>query len=104
MTAAAGFRRLYQGSRPKIRFRIDGRPAEALSGDTVLTALRLNGAVARTSEFGDGPRAGFCLMGACQDCWISMGDGRRVRACETPVEDGMDLITTLPGESQWPGV
>jgi D-hydroxyproline dehydrogenase subunit gamma len=62
-----------------------------LQGDTLLTALLLAGAHLRHSEFGDGPRAGFCLMGACQDCWVSLADGRRVQACTTMAEDGMAL-------------
>jgi len=37
------------------------------------------------------PRAGFCLMGACQDCWVALTDGRRLRACTTLAEDGMAL-------------
>jgi len=43
------------------------------------------------------PRAGFCLMGACQDCWVHLSSGQRVRACSTLAEDGMALIDTLPG-------
>lgn len=103
MSAPTGFRRLVPGNRRTIRFSIDGKPVQALAGDSVLTALRINAAPARTSEFGDGPRAGFCLMGACQDCWVTLKDGRRLRACETPVEDGMNIITALPSETQWPG-
>jgi NADH dehydrogenase/NADH:ubiquinone oxidoreductase subunit G len=41
------------------------------------------------SEFGDGPRAGFCLMGACQDCWVAVEGMGRVRACTTLAQDGM---------------
>ena len=37
----------------------------------------------RRHEFSDEARAGFCLMGACQDCWVWLADGRRVRACTT---------------------
>jgi predicted molibdopterin-dependent oxidoreductase YjgC len=47
----------------------------------------------RTLEFNGEDRAGFCLMGACQDCWVRLGDGRRVRACTTRVSDGMAIET-----------
>jgi len=57
----------------------------------LLTALLLAGGHLRQSEFADGPRAGFCLMGACQDCWVTLADGRRFRACTTLAEDGMAL-------------
>ena len=43
-------------------------------------------------------RAGFCLMGACQDCWVWLADGPRVRACTTPVAEGMHVLTHAPPE------
>lgn len=73
-------------------FSINGRPARGLLGDTVLTALLLNGGKLRTSEFGDGARAGFCNMGACQDCWIALEDGSRLRACSAFIEEGMRVV------------
>ena len=87
------FRRLAETDRAPIRLTVDGQAVAALAGDTVLTALLTVGRRARSSEFGDGPRAGFCLMGACQDCWVTLGDGRRARACTTPAEDGMAVTT-----------
>ena len=90
---APQFRRLAESDRPRIRFVIDGRSCEALAGDTLLTALLTNGRRLRTSEFGDGPRAGFCLMGACQDCWVALDDGTRLRACTSFVAEGMRIVT-----------
>ena len=75
---------------------IDGKPVQALQGDTVLVALLSVGDHLRTSEFTDGHRAGFCLMGACQDCWVWTGGGERLRACSTAVTEGMDLRTSPP--------
>jgi NADH dehydrogenase/NADH:ubiquinone oxidoreductase subunit G len=92
MTASQFFR-LAERDRAAIRIVIDGRPCEALAGDTVLTALLTNGRRLRASEFGDGPRAGFCLMGACQDCWVALEDGTRLRACTSFVGDGMRIVT-----------
>ena len=66
-----------------------GRPLAALAGDTLLTALLCNGVALRRNEFDGGLRAGFCNMGACQDCWVVLEDGSRTRACTTEVEDGM---------------
>jgi predicted molibdopterin-dependent oxidoreductase YjgC len=91
-TAQAGrFRRLAESGRRRIQLTVGDGRIEAMEGDSLLTALLLAGQHLRQSEFGDGPRAGFCLMGACQDCWVSLCDGRRVRACTTPAEDGMVL-------------
>ena len=84
--------RLRDAVRPRITLRLDGAPIEAQRGDTLLTALLAAGAGhLRESEFGDGPRAGFCLMGACQDCWVVVEGLGRVRACATLAEDGMEV-------------
>ncbi|MNT80018.1 hypothetical protein D3C72_2194240 [compost metagenome] len=64
----------------------------------MLTALLLAGDRLRTTLGADAPRAGFCLMGACQDCWVQLAGGQRLRACSTLAEDGMALVDALPGE------
>jgi len=84
--------RLRDADRPRIMLTLEGRPVEAQQGDTLLTALLAAGAGhLRESEFGDGPRAGFCLMGACQDCWVMVEGRGRVRACTTLAEQGMEV-------------
>ncbi len=85
--------RLLDQDREAIALSVDGQEVAAKRGDTVLTAILAAGLGAvRRSEFGDGPRAGFCWMGACQDCWISVeGLGTR-RACTTPAEPGMRVV------------
>lgn len=88
------FRRLAETGRARLAITIDGEPVEALAGDTVLTALLAHGRRVRVAEFGGQPRAGFCLMGACQDCWVRLADGRRLRACTSFAEAGMALETT----------
>lgn len=85
--------RVDEAHRATVSFWIDGQPATALAGDTLLTAILLNGRRLRSSEFGDGPRAGFCNMGACQDCWIAFEDGTRTRACGEFVAEGMRVVT-----------
>jgi predicted molibdopterin-dependent oxidoreductase YjgC len=92
--------RLAERDRAKVRFLFDGEMRAALAGDTVLTAMLASGPALRRSEFGDEPRAGFCLMGACQDCWVWQEEGPRIRACTTSVADGMRLLTAPP--ETWP--
>lgn len=87
--AACRFVRLAETDRPKVTIFHDGRPLAALAGDTLLTALLCHGVALRRSEFGDGMRAGFCNMGACQDCWVAFEEGTRARACTTEVREGM---------------
>lgn len=79
--------------RASIGFVLDGQPHKALAGDTVLTAVLTHRAQLRISEFSGQPRAGFCMMGACQDCWISTEQGQRLRACGTLIEEGMRLVS-----------
>ena len=88
--------RLAERDRPTVPFTLDGRPAQALAGDTVLTAVLTQATQLRESEFSATPRAGFCMMGACQDCWIMTAHAGRVRACSTFIEAGMVLTTGAP--------
>jgi predicted molibdopterin-dependent oxidoreductase YjgC len=100
MTQTQRFLRLAETDRAPVRLRIDGQLAQALEGDTLLVALLTNVARLRYSEFGDGARAGFCLMGACQDCWVWTERGERLRACTTPVSADLAILTTEP-ERTW---
>ncbi|MDN7585749.1 (2Fe-2S)-binding protein [Burkholderia seminalis] len=89
----AQFVRIAERERAAVAFTLDGRPAQALAGDTVLTAILVAQRRVRVSEFSGQPRAGFCLIGACQDCWVRTEAGARVRACSTPIADGMRIVT-----------
>ena len=84
----AGFR-----DRPRLTCRIDGRPADVHAGDTVLTAILSLRRHLRAADLSEERRAGFCLMGACQDCWVGLDDGTPIRACTTLVEAGMAIVT-----------
>lgn len=94
------FVRLAETARQAVTIRVDGKPVQALLGDSVMVAVLTAGGHLRESEFGDGHRAGFCLMGACQDCWVWTADGERLRACSTPLTEGMDISTRQP-EMTW---
>ncbi|WJS85396.1 (2Fe-2S)-binding protein [Paracoccus sp. TOH] len=92
--------RLAETGRAPVAFRFDGRDMTGLMGDTVLTAILTGAGSLRPAEFGPERRAGFCLMGACQDCWIWAEDGARLRACSTPLAAGMRLLSEAP--RGWP--
>ena len=87
------FVRLGAQGRTSIRLTIDGREAHALEGDTLMVALLSNTGQLRRSEFGPEVRSGFCLMGACQDCWVQLETGERLRACTTMLVPGMHVRT-----------
>ncbi|MBC2679019.1 (2Fe-2S)-binding protein [Pseudomonas baltica] len=89
------FKRLAELDRPSVPFTLDGQAVSGLAGDTLLTAVLTCADHVRGSDFSAQARAGFCLMGACQDCWVRLGDGRRVRACATPLEAGMQVDRDL---------
>ncbi len=75
-----------------VSFSIDGHTVTAHAGDTVLSALLLHTTHVRNFEFAAGNRAGFCLMGACQECWVRLAGGGRVRACTTLLSDGLAVV------------
>lgn len=85
--------RLADTGRAPVSFMLDGTPCRALEGDTVLTAILTQRRALRASDFKGEPRAGFCLIGACQDCWIRTEEGDPLRACSTTIAAGMRLIT-----------
>lgn len=94
--------RVAEFDRAPVTIEIDGQPAQALAGDSVLVAVLTSKSSLRQADFGGGDRAGFCLMGACQDCWMWTADGARLRACTTPVTEGLRVITTTAGMQPWP--
>ncbi|GAB3626793.1 Hydrogen cyanide synthase subunit HcnA [Pandoraea terrae] len=115
MPSRARFVRVAEAGRNTFRMSVDGRMIDACEGDTLMVALLTTQNALRDSEFGGERRAGFCLMGACQDCWVWTRDGARLRACTTPAAPGMAIVTrlvrggdatmtTAAGEDVWPRV
>jgi D-hydroxyproline dehydrogenase subunit gamma len=94
------FVRLAETGRRALTLIVDGKAVQALEGDTLLVAMLASSGHLRISEFGDGRRAGFCLMGACQDCWVWTAAGDRLRACSTVLTEGMTISTQQP-EGTW---
>lgn len=93
MTARPLLVRLAHGPRTELPFTLDGQACTGFDGDTVLTAVLSVAARLREHEASGLPHAGFCAMGACQDCWMDTEGGARLRACTTPLAAGMRLLT-----------
>ncbi|PKA39970.1 NAD(FAD)-dependent dehydrogenase [Rhizobium sullae] len=91
------FQRLPHVIRERFIVQVDGHPVDAYEGETILSALLSGKGFVRHFEFRSERRAGFCLMGACQDCWLWHVSGERVRACTERVTPGMRLATSQPG-------
>jgi predicted molibdopterin-dependent oxidoreductase YjgC len=73
---------------------IDGEPAAAFAGETVATVLLAQGRqVFRQTERKGAPRGVYCGMGVCYDCLVTIDGVENVRACVTPVAEGMVIET-----------
>lgn len=85
---------------------IDGRTVAAWQGESLAAVLLLEGVAAFSCSAGGRPRAPLCNMGTCFECLvlIERQTGRHpcelVRACMTPVESGMRVLTGRRLESR----
>ena len=86
--------RLSEKQREALNFVLNGEPCQALVGDTIMTALLTQSRGLRRGDPSGVMRAGFCVMGACQDCWVVTEEGSRLRSCLTLIEPGMRLVVT----------
>jgi predicted molibdopterin-dependent oxidoreductase YjgC len=80
---------------------VDGAEVRAYEGESIAAALFASGHrftrwTARTGE----PRGYFCGMGVCQDCLVTVDGLPNVRACVTPVRDGM-RVESQRGLGDW---
>lgn len=87
--------RVADQDRRLIEITVDGWAMSAMEGDTILVAILAQRSYLRDAA-GEPLGAGFCLMGACQDCWVWQEDGKRIRACTTYAEPGMRIRTSWP--------
>lgn len=70
---------------------MDGAAVDAFEGESLAMALGAAGYSAlRKSPESKTPRAGFCLMGVCQECVVDV-DGVILPSCMEPVRDGMQV-------------
>jgi predicted molibdopterin-dependent oxidoreductase YjgC len=73
---------------------VDDVVVPAYEGESVAAALLAAGRrdLRITPRRGE-PRGLYCGIGLCFEC-VTVVDGRRVRACQTPVRDGMRVDTS----------
>jgi predicted molibdopterin-dependent oxidoreductase YjgC len=72
---------------------VDGAPLPAFVGETIAGALLASGGRAwRHTRHGQ-PRGMFCGIGVCFDCLVTVNGTPKVRACLTPVAEGMTVQT-----------
>jgi D-hydroxyproline dehydrogenase subunit alpha len=76
----------------RVRFTIDGRPAEAEAGASLLAALWNAGRRAVRTSVGGEPRGPLCAMGACFECRVTIDGEPHRRSCLETVRAGMAVI------------
>ncbi len=81
-----------------VRLMVNGQALLAYEGETIAAALLAAGRrTFRHTVPGGHPRGVFCGIGVCFDCLVTV-DGSQIRACVTPVQDGMQVSTTAMTE------
>ena len=76
-----------------IAFSFDGDILPAYRGESIAAALAASHRVASGQRRDGTPRGGFCGMGVCQECLVDVDGRPSVRACMTPVLDGMKVAS-----------
>ncbi len=80
------------GQRKKVRIEFEGQIMEAHQGESVAAALLAGGVrVLRYTAKSGSPRSLYCAIGRCTDCVVVVDDVWNVRACVTPVREGMRI-------------
>ena len=67
----------------------NGQPIRAYEGETIAVALHAAGIRILSHSLKGRPRGFFCGIGKCSSCMMRVNGIPNVRACITPVEDGM---------------
>jgi predicted molibdopterin-dependent oxidoreductase YjgC len=88
------FRRLPDVATDPVAITVDGRPVVARAGDTVAAALLAAGVDhCRLTPVSGAPRAPYCLMGVCFECFVTIDGIGNKQSCLIPVRAGMQVET-----------
>lgn len=74
---------------------VDGEPITARSGRSIAAALLEHDELQLRRSPSGSPRAVYCGIGVCFECRVHVEGRGAVRACVTPVEDGMRVVRNL---------
>jgi sarcosine oxidase subunit alpha len=75
---------------------VNGKSVTAYAGETVFAVLLAEGIRALRHPFGGSTKTasgGFCGMGVCQECRVTIDGMPDRRACMTEVREGMEVVT-----------
>lgn len=80
----------------KLIFTIDDEPTEAFAGETVAAVLYASRQrILRYTSRSSAARGVYCGMGVCFDCLVEIDGRPNIRACMTPVRNGMAIRTQV---------
>lgn len=85
--------------RQPLTVEVDGEVVTAFAGETVATVLLALGLHTFRHTKQGAPRGVFCGMGVCFDCLVTVDGVENVRACLTPVAEGMAIATGYRAET-----
>jgi sarcosine oxidase subunit alpha len=80
----------------QVALSVNGIAVRAYSGETVFAVLLAEGirALRRpVKNHSETARGGFCGMGVCQECRVTIDGMPDRRACMTEVREGMEVVT-----------
>jgi sarcosine oxidase subunit alpha len=76
----------------EVAFTFNGQSYQGIKGDTIASALLANSVrILRCQEESGSPRGFYCNIGHCFECRVSVNKTETVRACLTPIQDGMKI-------------
>lgn len=80
------------GSRRILTFTFNGRKVEGFEGESIAAALWAQGirTLRHNHKGGDG-RGMYCGIGHCYECRVTVDGEPDVRACLTPIREGMKV-------------
>lgn len=82
---------------PAVAIEVDGVQMQAYPGESLATALLAGGVRAFWRTQSGAPRGPVCNMGVCFECVVAVDGRPGVRACATPVREGMRVETGARG-------
>src|SRR5438045_2497493 len=89
------------GAAEGVRFSFNGRTHAGRDGDTVASALAAEGVDILAHSFKyHRPRGLLCVDGRCPNCIVDVDGQPNVRACVTPVTEGMKVRA----QNAWPSM
>jgi sarcosine oxidase subunit alpha len=83
-----------EAGRDVVTITLNGEPLTAHAGEVLAATLMAHGIrTLRTSDRDRAPRGVYCAIGHCFECQVTVDGRSGVRACLTPVREGMRVTT-----------